>query len=510
MKHTITTKVITPTPSSSSFLIKTERPASTQKMEASTTLPYITSNIPLTQTDSRSEISAEYTTSADAPETDHTNDPLLTKITTTTATKTASKVIRGRIPWNRLFGGTKRPNILNGLKRPHIPPKISSTTQVTTVTLTTTPVAMPTTTIKSLAARETLLPSIHTRSKESSLDYEGLASADFELTTLGPSIHHVPTSSPYYPRSSTTAESPPQLQTLPSPPTVKPHLVENPDETLSSGSGGLSDRMFVIKQRPGRIKGQQGRVRRPFQGRRPFRKPGITKANPTTTTGASTAKVTLEATTQSVSLHRPLSTMSRKVDRATVAVSKDLISEETDYYDEFVSTSSIFPSHTTTKIPFIASTMSNPTTTQIPVTTKQTYPTVHSRVHNNIIPSDKGLMFDTITIFTAKQGYSTPAPYSEEIHNSVYVLYNNVNGNKATTPNIAGLEPTTKPNTSKPRIVGGNAASFTVLFNSDAYLPCEAVGSPQPVITWKRFSSSTGTYTIQMFLRFLLYYFIFL
>uniref|UniRef100_A0A668RWS9 Ig-like domain-containing protein n=1 Tax=Oreochromis aureus TaxID=47969 RepID=A0A668RWS9_OREAU len=49
---------------------------------------------------------------------------------------------------------------------------------------------------------------------------------------------------------------------------------------------------------------------------------------------------------------------------------------------------------------------------------------------------------------------------------------------------------------SKPKIVGGNAASFTVLSNSDAFLPCVAVGNPQPVITWKRFSSSTGKYFI--------------
>uniref|UniRef100_A0A665U3S4 Immunoglobulin superfamily, member 10 n=1 Tax=Echeneis naucrates TaxID=173247 RepID=A0A665U3S4_ECHNA len=38
---------------------------------------------------------------------------------------------------------------------------------------------------------------------------------------------------------------------------------------------------------------------------------------------------------------------------------------------------------------------------------------------------------------------------------------------------------------SRPKIIGGNIASFTVLSNSDAFLPCEAVGNPLPVTTWK-------------------------
>ncbi|XP_008577945.1 PREDICTED: immunoglobulin superfamily member 10 [Galeopterus variegatus] len=41
----------------------------------------------------------------------------------------------------------------------------------------------------------------------------------------------------------------------------------------------------------------------------------------------------------------------------------------------------------------------------------------------------------------------------------------------------------------KPRIVGGKAASFTVSANSEAFLPCEAVGNPLPTIHWTRVSS---------------------
>lgn len=98
---------------------------------------------------------------------------------------------------------------------------------------------------------------------------------------------------------------------------------------------------------------------------------------------------------------------------------------------------------------------------------------------------------------TAEQGYSnTPAPYNNIDTHTIFSVYNHVTSNEATSVNIAGFEPTTKVMTTKPKIVGGNAASFTVLSNSDAFLPCEAVGNPQPAITWKRFSSSTGTETV--------------
>uniref|UniRef100_A0A8B9ZIS7 Immunoglobulin superfamily member 10 n=1 Tax=Anas platyrhynchos TaxID=8839 RepID=A0A8B9ZIS7_ANAPL len=41
----------------------------------------------------------------------------------------------------------------------------------------------------------------------------------------------------------------------------------------------------------------------------------------------------------------------------------------------------------------------------------------------------------------------------------------------------------------KPRIIGGKLAAFTVLANSDAFIPCEAVGNPQPTIQWTKISS---------------------
>ncbi|XP_059187647.1 immunoglobulin superfamily member 10 [Centropristis striata] len=502
-KKTVSTdlQVVTPTVSSSSSLHRTERPASTQKPAASTTNYYITSNAPFIHSESRQEVSSGYITSADAPEFDPTVNPFLTtnkepSISTTASTTTASKVIRGRIPWNRLFGGRDRESILGRLKKPYITRKTTTTAQTTTGIPTTTPAATPT--ANSLSEPETLSPSRHTESKEGSIDddYGDLSSADFEFTTVQPSFDHLTTTNPsYYSKSATTAETPPESQTLPSPPTVRPPSVESPDEALSSGSGGLPDSWLVIKQRPGGTRGRQGRRRRPFRGRRPFKKPAITKLHPAATTEAltTTIETTMETTTlpqRTVSLYKPLFTPSRNEDRAPVVVSTDQTSkEETDLYEETDwSTSSNLAAETTTKTPTFT-----PTTTFMPITTKVPHTTARSKVHSNIRPPtqrntghptqrppvgrirptvqsnsarDKG--HDTITIITAEQGYTTSA-------------------------SVAGFEHTSKVTMSKPKIIGGNAASFTVLSNSDAFLPCEAVGNPQPTITWKRFSTATGS-----------------
>lgn len=496
-------QVVTPTAFSSSSLQRTERPASTQKSTALSTNYYITSNVPSTHTDSKLEVSSGYITSADAPEFDTTIDPFLSahkepSISTTTTTTTASKVIRGRIPWDRLFGGRERAKIPSRLRRPSITPKASTTAESTTVTLTTTPATMSPTTAHSLAVPQTLSPFRHTKRKESSLDddYGDLSSADFEFTTLGPNIFHITTtSSSYYSKYSTTAETPPESQTLPSPPTVTPPSVETPDEALSSSSSELPDNWVVIRQRPGRTRGRQGQRRWPYRGRRPAKKPGVTRVRPTTR--ATTMKSTIETTTlphQTVSLNKPLYMPSRKDDRPKTAVSTNKTSkEETDVYEKFNwGTFSSLPAHSTPKTPLIISTTYIPTTL-MPATTKG------SRSHNNIIPPKQ-----------RSNGHTTPHPPFRRVKptlqssaargradkNHTFVtmtVFNHVIHNKATSANIAGFETTTQVLTNKPKIVGGNAASFTVLSNSDAFLPCEANGNPMPVITWKRFSSTTGT-----------------
>ncbi|OXB73440.1 UNVERIFIED_CONTAM: hypothetical protein H355_015168, partial [Colinus virginianus] len=45
----------------------------------------------------------------------------------------------------------------------------------------------------------------------------------------------------------------------------------------------------------------------------------------------------------------------------------------------------------------------------------------------------------------------------------------------------------------KPRIIGGKLAAFTVLANSDAFIPCEATGNPRPKIEWTKISPGPST-----------------
>lgn len=59
---------------------------------------------------------------------------------------------------------------------------------------------------------------------------------------------------------------------------------------------------------------------------------------------------------------------------------------------------------------------------------------------------------------------------------------------KITTPELLPFEHLSRDIFERPRIVGGKAASFTVLADSDAFLPCEAVGNPLPIIRWTRVS----------------------
>ncbi|KAK9520967.1 hypothetical protein VZT92_020819 [Zoarces viviparus] len=220
-----------------------------------------------------------------------------------------------------------------------------------------------------------------------------------------------------------------------------------------------------------------------------------------------------------------IQTESRQEDRTPIVVSTDQTSkEENDLYEEFDwNTSSGLRAYTTTKTPLIYSTTFNPTTTFIPITTKGPYTTARTKVHSNIRPpaqrnsdhttrgppvrrirptaqissarNSAGKGLHTVTIVSAVQRYTnTPAPYNNiGTQKAISSVYNHVAGNEATSANIAGFEPTANVKTSKPKIVGGIAASFTVLSNSDAFLPCEAVGNPQPAITWKRFHSNTGT-----------------
>ncbi|XP_032887721.1 immunoglobulin superfamily member 10 [Amblyraja radiata] len=57
------------------------------------------------------------------------------------------------------------------------------------------------------------------------------------------------------------------------------------------------------------------------------------------------------------------------------------------------------------------------------------------------------------------------------------------------SPNVIAVDPLIGQRSSKPRIADGTAASLTVLADSDAVLTCEASGNPHPAITWTKIST---------------------
>ncbi|KAJ1088240.1 hypothetical protein NDU88_001398 [Pleurodeles waltl] len=60
---------------------------------------------------------------------------------------------------------------------------------------------------------------------------------------------------------------------------------------------------------------------------------------------------------------------------------------------------------------------------------------------------------------------------------------------ETTTMDQFTLETSASERPTKPKIKGGKLASFTVLANSDAFIPCEATGNPVPTIHWTKVSS---------------------
>lgn len=466
-------QVLKPATSSTPFSHRTETPISVQ-------------------TELRPEVSREYITSANAPIIKPTINPFLsghteTSVSTTSINSTtASKVIRGRIPWNRLFGSKEREKIFERLKKPYITPKVASTTTAETTTTTiTTVVKATTTTENSLTDLDVILSLRPTEDKEGSIDdvLEEFSSGSVEFSTLAPVIHYeTTTGATYYSRSSTTAATPIVSKALPSPPTVKTPSVENPDEMLVSGSGVLPDNWHASRQRPGWTRRQQGRRRRPFRGRVPFGRVSISK----------TTKIPTTVVTSTVVLTDQMS-------------KQDIIS-----YDEFDwSASNRLKGDATTKAPLLPSTSVTPSNVIMATTTVEP-----DRVNRpparrkngrkpqvqRISPTEKSNAFhipalNPVTTFKEEQRFTiNPTPHRNmDINNAYSSSYDFVFGTEPTSASTYQPKPTPKVTLSKPRIVGGNAASFTVLFNSDAFLPCKTVGDPQPTIKWMRFSRSTGT-----------------
>lgn len=124
---------------------------------------------------------------------------------------------------------------------------------------------------------------------------------------------------------------------------------------------------------------------------------------------------------------------------------------------------------------------------------------VKPTVTNNY--SQDSMNTTTMMPLTMEQKYTiTPATFNKINTYSNFHYPDPAYGIKVTSPSTQDSEVITQLMSNKPKITGGNAASYTVLSHSNAYLPCEAVGNPQPTINWRRLSSGTGMYAIYIYI----------
>lgn len=540
-------KVVSP---SSSTDVPTSSQRKTEKhITPTVSTPFVTSPMMHTKTKSvkveasrKPNASHEQIVPANTPKQRPTQNPIKvsTTITATTTVK-SSKVIRGKIPWDKLFGSKEsQREILNRFRKPAKP---STTTQSTTSarTMTTTPPSRIATTLptaESMVAPMTALPPVakgnQDISETSSDDLSGSSSftetqTSYEVitsfTTSSPSnsYHKTavllrPGTTPTYgSKVSTTTES--QItKTLPVPPTSRSTSKDDTLESSSSGSdpgetGGVVGRSWRNRK--------PGFHRRRFRGRRPVKK---------TTTHAPTTKFTTLETTSLAPMtesrvHRPLYTPAGVTERSSASKPSSHKDSKKERENTAKTTSgpTAASSTTTTNTPKPQTTAQSQIRsnerarggryqTQRPMI-KRIRPKVSDNKHKDLeqpsptasFAKDKGgskermntgktITFDTVTVLTAEESYKSPSdPYNSDTFNGLSNSFDQTTGHDITSSNTTGFESTTKGMTFKPRIVGGNAASFTVDSNSDAFLPCEATGTPEPAITWKRFSSSTGT-----------------
>ncbi|XP_041920317.1 immunoglobulin superfamily member 10 isoform X2 [Alosa sapidissima] len=514
----------------------------------------------------RTEGANSYMTSADAPDLEPTQDPVAYQPTTTKATTTtkSSKVIRGKIPWHKLFGTKEgQKELLNRLRKPVKPATTTTTTTVTTTTTTTptTTSAIPTTTeaemettflptVESLVAPVTLPPAmsekdLETSGYDSEDSFSTITKEESTTATQAPTTQETTTTAPTYgSRFPSTTDSSSSAKTLDVPPTMKP--IEEAVESSFSGSDSWGSGTWTPRRVGGQNRRFRGRGR--FRGRRPMRKPTTKTPTTTTTTTMATTTTTTEVPTTTTELPETSTLMEtttlvpRPVSKShSGGVSRPLYTHFWEKEIAVVSSPSgtmdsygvewRIPSYFTTNRPREYTT-SRPTTPSRTTPSSRLYGTPRSRVQtsrdnrmytNGRVPPGRyghspthrppvrpvrptmpviteGSKRRTDTERTLTSVRTTDLPTKPEYTNrpSLYDYddvdntYDHQAKEYDTTTSII-TEPSTEDMPAKPRIVGGNAASFTVLSNSDAVLPCEADGNPTPTISWRRFLTSTGT-----------------
>ncbi|XP_077785992.1 immunoglobulin superfamily member 10 isoform X1 [Podarcis muralis] len=132
-----------------------------------------------------------------------------------------------------------------------------------------------------------------------------------------------------------------------------------------------------------------------------------------------------------------------------------------------------------------------PQTTLMPAITQTTAPLRQGKLSwQEATESGETFTVSTLGRFKSPQSSTQYTPlWRKDKNNHVKNRAEKTIDQEVTTTNQITLDLFHQRRGARPRIIGGKLAAFTVLANSDAFIPCEASGNPRPIIHWTKVSS---------------------
>lgn len=113
---------------------------------------------------------------------------------------------------------------------------------------------------------------------------------------------------------------------------------------------------------------------------------------------------------------------------------------------------------------------------------------------SKVMENGKPITMNTLTTMKAPPSSTQSTPAWENSKNSyIKAGSERMRKQESTTTSWISVDSFYQTRLAKPRIIGGKLAAFTVLANSDAFIPCEATGNPWPTIHWTKVSAGKAS-----------------
>uniref|UniRef100_A0A674I757 Immunoglobulin superfamily member 10 n=1 Tax=Terrapene triunguis TaxID=2587831 RepID=A0A674I757_9SAUR len=460
-----------------------------RKLEASAPLQTYTVRLPTTARQTAS-VSMETTTSADSKTSSN-----FKSILPTTKTRTSSKVLRGKIPWQHLFGKAHIQKEL--LKK--LPRRRTSTVPSSAIT-TMLPKTTATLSIDRVSPLHLTTISVEVTQTDDLLSLTKPISHDNSIDQRRKKLQKIMTSQSITTNhSSTTASSVnTTLYILTTAKSLTKPTIPIPIEFLYKNTSVIP---ITTVPQPQILSTKD-----------------VTKGSPATTTQTLT-RITTAENTQPVKL--PSDVLFTEKPAITIpATSPSLKSFNTTTLlpaTSFVTSESqkhiakaTFPDkdELSTKSPAVTTHVINPSIQHPTPLASQITETPHTSIlqitlsprwknkfwHKQspeVSEIGKTLTVNTLTMLKSPQSSTPYTPARRRDKDNSVKSWSDKTADKETNNNLVALDSLYKNRSAKPRIVGGKLAAFTVLANSDAFIPCEATGNPLPTIHWTKVSSGT-------------------